>query len=127
MFDYVISPAAQLDIESILDWTEEQFGSQGQLRYEELLSQAILDVANDPEHIGNRNCPELVAEARIYHIKNSRERVTAAIGRVRHPRHFLLYRIRNDGWVEIGRVLHERMDLASHLPDDYREKFPDEE
>jgi len=35
-------------------------------------------------------------------------------------RHFLLYRTRPDGRVEIGRVLHDSMDLERHLPDNYR-------
>jgi toxin ParE1/3/4 len=39
---------------------------------------------------------------------------------VKHPRHFLLYRIRADGQVEIGRVLHDSMDLEPHLREEYR-------
>jgi toxin ParE1/3/4 len=127
MADYFISPAARSDIDSILDWTEEQFGVQGRLRYEELLSQAILDVADDPQHFGSRDYPELAAGAKTYHLKNSRDRVAAAIGRVRHPRHFLLYRIREDGGVEISRVLHDHMDIARHLPEEYRQEDAGEE
>jgi toxin ParE1/3/4 len=122
MADYVISLAAQEDIDAILDWTEEWFEASGRLRYEALLIQAILDVAKDPRRFGSCDSPELAAGAGIYHLKHSRDRVDAAIGRVRHPRHFLLYRLREDGLVEISRVLHERMDIASRIPCDYPHK-----
>jgi toxin ParE1/3/4 len=38
---YVLSPAAQRDIESILAWTHEQFETSGRLRYETLLVQLV--------------------------------------------------------------------------------------
>lgn len=117
---YVISPAAERDIESILAWTHEHFGSEGRLRYEALIVRAILDVTDHPGRAGSRTRPEIASAARTYHLRHSRDRVDAAIGRVRRPRHFLLFRIRDDGRVEIGRVLHERMDFARHLPEDYR-------
>ncbi len=120
MARYVISPAAERDIESILAWTHEQFGREGRLRYEALIVRAILDVADDPERAGSHTRPEIAVAARTYHLRHSRNRVPAAVGRIRRPRHFLLYRTRDDGRVEIGRVLHERMDLARHLPEDYR-------
>jgi plasmid stabilization system protein ParE len=52
--------------------------------------------------------------------------VEPASDRVRQPRHFLLYRTCDDGRVEIGRVLHERMDLAQHLPEGYEPKTTSE-
>jgi len=116
---YVISPCAERDIESILAWTHHEFGAEARLRYEALVVQAILDVADDPERAGSQKRPEIAAAARTYHFSHSRLHVSTSAGRVRRPRHFLLYRTRDDGRVEIGRVLHERMDLARHLPKDY--------
>lgn len=58
--------------------------------------------------------------ARTYHLRHSRDHVDDTVGRVRRPRHFLLYRMRSDGDVEIARVLHDRMDLERHLPEEYR-------
>ena len=49
MCRYVISPAAERDMQSILEWTHERFGQQGRLRYEALLVSAIVDVADDPK------------------------------------------------------------------------------
>jgi toxin ParE1/3/4 len=119
MAHYVISAAAERDIASILVWTQERFSLRGRLRYEALLVRAILDVADEPERTGSHARPEILPAARTYHLRHSRDHVEPADGRVRSPRHFLLYRICDDGRIEIGRVLHERMDLARHLPEDY--------
>ena len=119
MIRYVISPAAEQDIESILAWTHDRFGSQARLRYEALLVRAIIDVADDAERTGCRARPEIAPEARTYHLWHSRDRVEPASDRVRRPRHLLLFRIREDRSVEIGRVLHDAMDLAGHLPPEY--------
>ncbi|NUQ61455.1 MAG: type II toxin-antitoxin system RelE/ParE family toxin [Pirellulales bacterium] len=125
MARYVISPAAERDMESILAWSEGRFGVQGRLRYEALLVQGILDVADDPQRPGSHTRSEIAASARTYHLSHSRMRVAADVGHVRRPRHFLLYRTREDGLVEIGRVLHERMDLPQQVPDVYRRQSAD--
>ncbi|MBN1912312.1 MAG: type II toxin-antitoxin system RelE/ParE family toxin [Pirellulales bacterium] len=117
---FVLSRLAETDIESILMWTQERFGEAGRLRYEALLIRAILDVAENPHRAGCQNRPEITADARTYHLWHSRNRVEISTGRVRHPRHFLLYRTRDDGQVEIARVLHDSMDLVRNLPEDYQ-------
>jgi toxin ParE1/3/4 len=63
---------------------------------------------------------EIAASARTYHIRHSRDRVKKSIGKMRQPRHFLLYRAPAGGPIEIGRVLHGGMDLKRHLPEEYR-------
>jgi toxin ParE1/3/4 len=115
-----IAPAAVADIESILTWTHETFGAKARRRYERLLIRSISDVASQPDRPGSCIRPEIAATARSYHLFHSRQRVSSGAGRVRHPRHFILYRIEPDGTVEIGRVLHDSMDLARHLPVEYR-------
>jgi toxin ParE1/3/4 len=120
MTRFVVAPAALRDIESVLLRTQEEWGERASLRYEALLTRAMLDVATNPELPGNSGRPEIAASARTYHLTHSRNHVPAKTGRVKRPRHFLLYRTRQDGIVEIGRVLHESMDLDRHLPDDYR-------
>lgn len=117
---YVLSPAAERDIEQILEWTHEQFGKQARLRYEALLVRSIQDVVDNPGRTGSCTRPEIAGAARTYHLRHSRDRVTGAPGRVSRPRHFLLYRARPGGQVEIGRVLHECMALQRHLPNEYR-------
>jgi toxin ParE1/3/4 len=126
MPDLIVSRAAQADIESILAWTEEHFGEEGRLRYEALLVQALLDVGKNPDRPGSGGRPEIASDARTYHLFHSRNRVARSIGRIRRPRHFLLYRLGGDRRIEIGRVLHDSMDLPRHLPDTYRARRGDE-
>lgn len=115
---YVLSPAAERDIESILAWTHEQWGESMRLRYEALLVRAILDIVEKPQRGGSHSRQDLGENVRTYHLAHSRARVKG-IGRVKRPRHFLLYRLQG-GQVEIGRVLHDTTDSRRHLPEDYR-------
>lgn len=124
MARFRFSPKAQEDIEAILAWTHGQFGELVRLRYEELLVQATVDLAADPTRPGTLHRPELAAGAKTYHLHHSRDHVSRTIGRIRRPRHFLLYRVAADGTLEIGRVLHDSMDLARHLPPDYQSVDP---
>ncbi len=117
---FVIAPAALEDIESVLAWTDAHFGEKARLRYEALLIRAIWDIVGQPRRAGSSSRPEITASARTYHLINSRKRVGRGIGQVRQPRHFILYRLCADGTVEIGRVLHDSMDIARHLPKEYR-------
>lgn len=119
MAKFVLAPAAEADIEGILAWTHEHFGEAARLRYEELLAQAILDIAANPERSGCVSRSELSEAARTYHLYFSRDNVSPAANRVKRPRHFLLFRTADTGVVEIGRVLHDSMDLTRHLPPDF--------
>jgi toxin ParE1/3/4 len=118
--NFILSPATAQDISSILAWTHARFGEQARLRYEALLVQAIVDVAEDPERPGSATREEIATNARTYHLVHSRDRVAKAIGRVGRPRHFLIYRFTTKDFIEIGRVLHDSMDLLTHLPPNYR-------
>ncbi len=109
------------DIDAILEWTQEMFGAKARTRYESLLTRAILDVAEAPRRAGSHDRSEIAPAARTYHLRFSRDRVMEVVGRVRRPRHFLLYRIADDRLVEIARVLHDSVDLERHLPEDYLE------
>jgi toxin ParE1/3/4 len=115
----VLAPAAEDDIVKILAWSHEHFGEQARLRYEALLTQAIIDVAEDPQRVGSRSREELATGARTYHLWHSRQRIAKSVGMVASPRHFLLLRLNAQGVVEIGRVLHDSMDLVSNLPEIY--------
>jgi toxin ParE1/3/4 len=119
MLNIVVAPAATEDMASILSWSEEHFGVTARRRYGALLEQAIVDVAENPDRVGCRRRPEIAAAARTYHLFHSRNHVAARIGRVKEPRHFLLFRRQEDGTIELGRVLHDSMDLARHLPEAY--------
>lgn len=115
----LLGPVAEEDIVKILAWSHEHFGEQARLRYEALLTQAIVDLAENPERAGSISREELADGARTYHLWHSRQRSEKTIGKVAMPRHFFLFRLNAEGEIEIGRVLHDSMDLVSNLPDGY--------
>lgn len=127
MPQFRLSPRAQQDIEAILTWTHGHFGEQARFRYQALLVRAILDLAAEPNRPACIPRPELAAGAMTYHVLHSRNHVPNSTGRVRKPRHFLLFRIAADGCLEISRVLHDSMDLERHLPQEYQTPAPDSE
>ena len=120
MARFTLSVAAERDIVSILTWTHEHFGEQARLRYEALLVQAMIDIAENPHCPGSEARDEIARQARTYHIWHSRNRVDKVPGRVHRPRHCLIYRVNDRQQIEIGRVLHESVDLPNHLPTEYR-------
>ena len=115
-----ISNSAKCDIINILSYTHEQFGLQAKHRYSRLIQQAIKDVQEDPERAGIKRRPELTDIARTYHLFYSRVNVRYRGNKVKKPRHFLMFRISRDNELEIGRVLHDSMELKLHLPEEYR-------
>jgi toxin ParE1/3/4 len=115
---HVTGPARR-DIAAIVKRSLQEFGEAASLRYRTLIRQALLDIEADPERPGSKKRLEIMIEgARTYHISLSRTRVSGS--RVKEPRHFLLYRRREDGVIEVARILHDGRDLQRHLPEDYR-------
>ena len=114
-----LAPAARQDIREVLRWSEQQFGDTAAARYKALIKQAVRDIGADPERPGSKERPEILIQgARTYHLKFSRSRVSGS--KVNEPRHFLLYRRRDDGVIEVARILHDGRDLQRHLPEGYR-------
>jgi len=118
--EIIIAPRARNDIATILAWTEENFGPQTLKRYGKLIATAIEQVAANPELAGSSRRLEIAERCRTYHLFFSRKLAGKVEDRIRHPRHFLLYRVTESNEVEIGRVLHDSMDLQANLPDEYR-------
>jgi toxin ParE1/3/4 len=118
--EVIIAPAARSDIAAILAWTDENFGSKTLKRYARLIATAIAEVATDPDLPGSRHRPEIAHRCRTYHLYFSRQSAGRPRDRVQRPRHFLLYRVTTSNVVEIGRVLHDSMELRGNLPEEYR-------
>src|SRR3569833_214668 len=97
---------------AILERSLWEFGEAAALRYKTLIHQALRDIGADPERIGSISRPALAPGARTYHLRLSRHRVAG--GRVKEPRHLLLYR-RRENDVKIARILHDAQDLKKHL------------
>ena len=114
-----VSGPARRDIASIVKRSLQEFGEAASLRYSALIRQALFDIEADPERPGSKEWPEIMIQgARTYHLELSRSRVSGS--RVKEPRHFLLYRRRDDGVIEVARILHDGRDLQRHLPEEYR-------
>jgi toxin ParE1/3/4 len=118
--EVIVAPKARSDIASILAWTEEHFGPQIVTRYAKLLATAIEEIAENPEHAGSMQRSDIAQHCRTYHLFFSRKSAGRAGDRIRQPRHLLLYRVTESNIVEIGRVLHDSMDLQANLPEEYR-------
>jgi toxin ParE1/3/4 len=94
---YVLSPAAQLDLEQIWDYTCDRWGDGQAEKYVREIERAIQRVVQNPM-IG-RACDEVRAGYRRY-----------AVGS-----HTLYYRLAGADCIDVVRILHERMDVDRHL------------
>jgi len=109
-----LTSEAEQDLIDILEWSFERFGQAAYGRYRTLLSAALREIARNPNCPGSRARPEIAKNVRTYHLRCHHG------GKVRNPRHFLLYRCLPGRIVEVGRILHESMDIETHLPETYR-------
>ncbi|MEO0515329.1 MAG: type II toxin-antitoxin system RelE/ParE family toxin [Planctomycetota bacterium] len=100
---------ARRDIEAALQNTLDRFGLTKHDDYRELVRLALTAIANDPEALPAKHRDDLHLDVLIFHI-----------GRTgRKARHFFVYRIADDGVVEVARLLYDGMDIVKHLPADY--------
>ena len=118
----ILAPAAEEDIAAILGWSAETFGDAASRRYGALIVQAIMDLAEQPTRAGVHERPEISVRLCSYHLAHSRVRIRPVEERVASPRHFVMFRIRDDGGLEIVRILHDSMDLARYVPKEEAEK-----
>jgi toxin ParE1/3/4 len=70
-------------------------------------------VAEEPESLSSSNRGELRPGIRSFHIRHARAATREAP--VANPVHILFYRLIEEGFIEIVRVLHERMEPSRHL------------
>ncbi|RDH75640.1 type II toxin-antitoxin system RelE/ParE family toxin [Mycolicibacterium moriokaense] len=97
MIRYVLSPAAQADLEDIFDYTCERWSADQAESYVREIQRAIERIAHSP-FIG-RSCDEVRAGYR-----------RCAVGS-----HTLYYRVDRDELIDVVRILHKRMDVDRHL------------
>ncbi|CAM3590039.1 type II toxin-antitoxin system RelE/ParE family toxin [Smaragdicoccus niigatensis] len=97
MSNYVLSPAAQADLEGIWEYTAQQWSLDQAEQYVRLLQRVIERAAAAPG-IGRR-CDE---------IRSGYFKLAAGA-------HVFFYRIANDGVMDVVRILHQRMDVDRSL------------
>ena len=96
MSTYRLTPAAQRDLSSIWDYTQERWDVHQAETYVDEIRVAVERIADDPRR--GRACDEIREGYRRYSIGS----------------HLLFYIARPDG-VDVIRILHQRMDPARHL------------
>jgi toxin ParE1/3/4 len=101
-----LGAAAELDFANILKWTAENFGARQSRLYRDTLVQAMGELADGPNVVGSKARDEIVQGLRSLHVARHGRR----------GRHFILYRAAPGRIIEIGRILHDRMDLQRHRP-----------
>jgi toxin ParE1/3/4 len=94
---YVLSPAAQADLEQIWDYTYERWGLHQAEEYLRELQHAIERAATHPR-IG-RACDE---------IRSGYRKLAAGS-------HMLFYRVTGEDVIDVVRILHRRMDVDRNL------------
>jgi toxin ParE1/3/4 len=98
---YVLSPAAQADLELIWDYTCERWNDDQAEAYVRMIQHAIELVADNP--LMGRSCDEVRAGYRRHTVGS----------------HTFYYRVGRVGvggdLVEVVRILHKRMDVDRHL------------
>ena len=101
-----------------MNWSLREFGEKAALRYDALMARVLTDIAADPELPGAQHRSALAEGVLVYHLRFSRDRARTALGIVRNPRHFVVYRRRDQtNIIEVLRVLHDGRDLARHVPE----------
>jgi toxin ParE1/3/4 len=101
-----LAAVAEVDFANILGWTTEKFGTRQAAIYRDTLLQAIGELANGPDVPGSKARNEIMRGLRTLHVARHGRR----------GRHFLLYRVVEGRIIEIGRILHDQMELQRHLP-----------
>ena len=111
MRQLLIADLAQQDLVSCLSWTLKNFGEEATERYESLLFHSFQKLLHDPVAQGSK-CFE--SSIYLFHIRYCKDEVSPLTQRVKRSRHFIAYRFSEEK-LEILRILHDSMDLESHL------------
>ena len=107
----VLSKQAEVDLLDVLQYTFDSFGERQYWIYRDLIKDAINLITETPLHVASRSRSELAPGARTYHISKPKFRAS----------HFLLYRInQQEKQIEIGRILHESVDIDRQLPTNFK-------
>ena len=104
-----VSKLARKDIEQTLNWTRLNFGDHQHNQYAALIRLALNEIGENPLNLRSRSRTDLHPDARLFHIGR----------RGRSARHFFVYRVTQHEQIDIGRFLHDSMDIKSHLPQGY--------
>jgi toxin ParE1/3/4 len=108
-----LSDLAGFDVADILKTSAALHGEPARIRYRGLLSAAFRRIAAEPEGPLSMARGELAEGLRSLHLRHCKSESQEAP--VAAPVHIVFYRGGQDGWIDIVRVLHERMEPAQRL------------
>jgi toxin ParE1/3/4 len=83
-----------------------EFGDLQARNYADTISAALVGLAAGPTIVGAKQRSELGRGLFTLHVSRGG----------RNGRHFVLFRVKNQLQIEVLRLLHDAMDLKSHLP-----------
>jgi toxin ParE1/3/4 len=105
-----LAAAAEANLQSIIDWTLEQFGDKQALVYIDTISAALEALSDGPTTEGVKERPEIAKALFTLHVARGNRR----------GRHLVLFRVVDKGrarTIEVLRLLHDAMELERHIPD----------
>jgi toxin ParE1/3/4 len=88
-------------------------GAEARIRYRGLLTAALRRIAADPQGLLTVDRSELFIGLRSLHVRHSRTESREAL--VSNPVHVVFYRVVKPGFIEVVRVLHDRMEPSRHI------------
>ncbi|WP_349321974.1 type II toxin-antitoxin system RelE/ParE family toxin [Asticcacaulis sp. MM231] len=101
-----LSFEAEADFARILTYTQDTFGG-GQARlYQDILTDALESLTEGPDVLGSVERGDILPNLRSLHIAR----------RGKSARHFIMYRAKDEPFIEVLRILHDAMNLAQHIP-----------
>ena len=100
-----LSHIAKKDISKALKKTLVDFGERKHDEYGDLIEEALAKLIDNPEQYPSKSRPELYPNARTLHIAQ----------KGRKARHLFVYRVKDNGDVDIARFLYDGMDIKRHL------------
>lgn len=108
-----LSPQACTDIADTLRFTQVRLGECVRNRYQDLLQETLLSLAEQSTPIGSQKRDELSPGLRSLHLSFNVLHMTD--GRIIRPRHILFYRTGPNEVIEVLRVLHDAMEVGQFL------------
>jgi len=97
MAKFKLTNKAVEDLSKIWDYTFDVWSEHQADKYYEILISACQDIANNPV------------------LGKSYEGITESLLGMKTNRHIMFYRTLNENYVEITRILHEKMDLSKRI------------
>ena len=100
MSNYILSKQADADLEGIYQYTLDKWGIEQFNLYRKQINVALETVAKEPKSIQSKAREDLASGCRFYHVAH----------------HYIVYRI-GKKCIEVGRVLHEKMNFEKQVSD----------